>query len=113
MKEFKKTDLKTGDVVLQRCGFVGIVNRSFNPDFDMLICKEGYDDLGFVQEDLTSVISEKYDIVAVRRPQEIRDCQFNAFEENFSTLVYEQKEPEEMTLAEVCRLLGKEIKIIE
>ena len=64
-------------------------------------------------DDLTHVRDEEYDIVAVRRPRYKGDCMFKAFEFELGELVYERKEVEEMTLAEVCKLLGKEIKIIK
>jgi hypothetical protein len=51
--------------------------------------------------------------MAVRRPCTKGDCCFNAFEHNYGTLVYERKEVEEMTLEEVCKALGKEIKIVK
>ena len=113
MKEtFTKADLKTGDVVLQRNGNVEIVNR----ELGMLICKDGWNDLDDVCNDLTFKLNRpQYDIVAVRRPKEKSDCNFKAFTHEWGTLVYDRNhnEPEEMTLAEVCRLLGKEIKIIK
>jgi hypothetical protein len=55
----------------------------------------------------------EFDIVAVRRPKYKRDCQFSAFDDDMGTLIYERQEVEEMTLEQVCKLLGKEIKIIK
>lgn len=107
--EFTKADLKTGDVIKYRSGDVEIVNR----ELEMLICKSGWNDLKDIQNDLTSAIHERYDIVAVRRPNDKEDCQFCAFDCEYGTLVYERIEPEEMTLEEVCKLLGKEIKIVK
>jgi hypothetical protein len=109
MKEFTKADLKTGDVVQRRNGSVEIVNC----ELKTLICKRGWNDLDDTREDLTDKQHSDYDIVAVRRPKEKGDCQFDAFGCKHGTLVYERKEVEEMTLAEVCKLLGKEIKIIK
>jgi hypothetical protein len=108
-KEFTKADLKTGDVVQRRNGSVEIVNC----ELKTLICKRGWNDLDDTREDLTDKQHSDYDIVAVRRPKEKGDCQFDAFGCKHGTLVYERKEVEEMTLAEVCKLLGKEIKIIK
>jgi hypothetical protein len=107
--EFTKADLKTGDVVKYRSGDVEIVNR----ELEMLISKTGWDDLDSIQDDLTSRINPRYDIIAVRRPEIKSDCQFGAFDNEWGTLVYERKEVEEMTLAQVCKLLGKEIKIVK
>ena len=106
---FTKADLKTGDIIKRRNGDVEIVNL----ELDMLICKSGWNDLDNIREDLTCKISEEFDIVAVRRPITKVNCQFDAFKYGHGTLVYEREEPVEMTLAEVCKLLGKNIKIIK
>lgn len=107
---FTKADLKTGDVVLRRNGEIEIVNY----ELGTLICKEGgYNLLSYFRNDLTHIHTREWDIIEVRRPKEKCDCCFDAMGvSRRGTLVYERKEPEEMTLAEVCRLLGKEIKII-
>ena len=111
--KFTKSSLRTGDVVQRRNGNIEIVNH----ELGMLICKDGgWNDLDDIDEDLTMIGDEKeWDIIEVRRPMAKRDCCFNAMKYNrhYGTLVYERKEPEEMTLAEVCRLLGKEIKIVK
>lgn len=106
---FTKADLKTGDVILFRDGETEICNC----ELGMLIDKNDWDDLNYFNNDLTCRITKDYDIVAVRRPREKGHCIFNAFEFELGELVYERKEVEEMTLAEVCKLLGKEIKIIQ
>ena len=106
---FTKEDLKTGDVVKRRNGDVDIVNL----ELGMLINVNSWNDLDSLKNDLTDTTDERYDIIAVRRPRAKSDCQFKAFRHNWGTLVYERKEVEEMTLEEVCRLLGKEIKIVK
>lgn len=106
---FTKADLKTGDVVLRRDGAVEIVNR----ELGMLITRSGWNDLTPISNDLCFLSDEQGDIMAVRRPTMKHHCQFDAFKREFGTLVYEREEPEEMTLAEVCKLLGKNIKIIQ
>lgn len=112
-KEFTKSDLKTGDVVKFREGELGIVILELNT----IACKNGgWISMDSICEDLiSSFYPGKYDIVAVRRPTENCACCFDAMRANAprGTLVYERKEVEEMTLAEVCRLLGKEIKIVK
>lgn len=107
-KEFTKSDLKTGDVVMRRNGKVGIINR----EHDVIIVQNGYGDLDYIKSDLTS-FEKQWDIIAVRRPLVKSDCQFDAFQCQWGTLVYERKEVEEMTLEEVCKALGKEIKIVK
>lgn len=109
-KEFTKADLKTGDVVLRRNGEIEIVNY----ELGTLICKEGgYNLLSGFKNDLTHIAMREWDIIEVRRPKEKYDCCFDAMGvSRRGILVYERKEPEEMTLEQVCKLLGKEIKII-
>lgn len=110
-KEFTKADLKTGDVVKLRCGELGIVIA----DFEVIACQNGgWLSFDRIREDLTnSFYGEKYDIMVVRRPKRNCDCDFDAIHHDRGIIIYERKEVEEMTLAEVCRLLGKEIKIIK
>lgn len=107
-KEFTKADLKTGDVVLLRNGDTEIFCR----ELDIFIRQFGWSDFADINDVLGHRRDGDYDIMAVRRPREKDNCRFDAFERNRGTLVYERKEPEEMTLSEVCKLLGKEIKII-
>lgn len=106
---FTKSNLKTGDVVKYRDGTIGIVNH----ELGTVIRKNDWYDLDYMREDLTDKKEPTFDIVAVRRPQSKDDCHFSAFSDNWGVIVYERKEVEEMTLAEVCKLLGKEIKIIK
>lgn len=107
-KEFTKADLKTGDIILRRDGAVEIVNR----EHETFITPKGWNDFDEMKEDLTSNRNSMYDIVAVRRPCEKSDCEFKAFEHKWGTLIYEREEAEEMTLEEVCKALGKKIKIV-
>lgn len=104
---FTKADLRTGDVILRKNGATEI----YNGELGMFITKDGWNDLAHERNDLTDSISSEFDIVAVRRPSNKFDCVFDAFVKERGELVYERKE--EMTLAEVCKLLGKEIKIIQ
>ena len=108
-KEFTKADLRTGDVVMQRNGVIQIANR----ELGMFITEDWWNDMDGFNSNLTHIDGEEFDIIAVRRPRKKTDCTFKAFEYKSGTLVYERKEVEEMTLAEVCRLLGKEIKIVK
>ena len=112
-KKFTKADLKSGDVVLRRNGVVEIVCR----ETDSLVSKNGFSYLSEVNEDLTYSYGFKpdldWDIIAVRRPRNPQECQFKAFDKRYGELVYERKETEEMTLEEVCKALGKEIKIVK
>lgn len=109
---FTKRDLRTGDVVLRRDGSVEIFVRAVEKFIGQGV---GANFLANIDLDLTSNISTSRDIIAVRRPQSDYDCQFDAFEHNRGELVYDRERDtvEEMTLAEVCKLLGKNIKIIQ
>lgn len=108
-KTFTKADLKTGDVILRRNGETEIING----ELKMCITKNGWNDLDDIYTDLTSKFGQEWDVIAVRHPKEKFECRFDAFKRNRGTLVYERKEVEEMTLEQVCKLLGKEIKIIK
>lgn len=109
-KEFTKADLKTGDVVLRRNGNIEIFIR----DMEIFITGREWNSIHTLTNDLRDIDSEnEWDIMKVRRPKKNSDCCLNAFKYDFGTLIYERKEVEEMTLAEVCKLLGKEIKIIK
>jgi ribosomal protein L37E len=115
-KAFTKSDLRNGDVVKKRNGDVEIVCV----DTNTLICSKcGYNSLNSYKEDLTyggygACLNNPYDIIKVLRPQDPSDCRFDAFEcRKCGKLVYERKEVEEMTLEEVCKALGKEIKIVK
>lgn len=113
-KKFTKADLKSGDVILSVNGDVKIVCI----ETGTLIQRDGFSSLYELTDDLKCIYSDKEDnfddIVAVRRPKQPYDCQFCAFYEELGELVYERKdEPEEMTLEEICKALGKEIKIVK
>lgn len=108
-----KEDLRTGDVVKYRNGEVGIV---FTEIGSILFRDDSYEELDYFKDDLTCSESDynKYDIVAVRRPTKTYECRFRAFDKELGTLVYEREEPvEEMTIEEVCKALGKDVKIVE
>lgn len=108
---FTKADLRTGDVVKFRNGEIGIVNG----ELKTIIMRDKIAVIHHFTEDLMydGMNSKGEDIVAVRRPKSVYHCQFCAFEKGYGTLVYERKEVEEMTLEQVCKLLGREIKIVK
>lgn len=108
-KTFTKADLRNGDVIQKRNGNVEIVCV----ETGTLICKSGWNLLSNINEDLTSDIASQHDIVAVRRPKFASNCTFNSFDYPEGELVYEREEAVEMTLEEVCKALGKTIKIVK
>lgn len=107
-KEFTKDDLKNGDVVLRRDGDVGIHIEGLFVDKDGL-------DFGsiFLNRDLSHTDAYDRDIMAVIRPVTIEDMSFDAFEKKLGRLVYEREETVEMTIEEVCKALGKNVKIVK
>ena len=114
MKKFTKKDLKNGDVVKFRDGCpdtTGIVCV----DTGTIICSPGRVGLDSYNDDLTCKpgYMKDYDIMAVRRPIRYKDCHFDAFKFECGELIFERKEVEEMTLEEVCKALGKEVKIVK
>lgn len=107
---FTKSDLKDGDVILRRNGWVEIAI----PSVGSLVGKNGYNNFNALTEDLKENTGEpEYDIIEVRRPNMPHHCQFSAFKCGFGDLVYKREEEIEMTLEEVCQALGKKIKIVE
>ena len=108
-KTFTKADLKTGDVIKRRNGYVEIVIL----EHGVCVSKTGFNLLSEIDKDLTNHTSKEWDVVAVHRPKNAAGCRFNAFELSSCNLVYEREEAEEMTLAQVCALLGKNIKIVK
>lgn len=110
--KFTKKNLRNGDVVKCRNGQIAIAI----PDTNVLIFKDGYLSLSSIRDDLTHTgfTGADFDIVAVRRPMSERECSFVwPKNEYFGPIVYERNEPIEMTLEEVCKALGKEIKIVK
>ena len=109
-KEFTKADLKNGDVVKRRDGSVEILVS----DLHVFVGDHGdYAEMGCINDDLTSSCGTNRDIIAVRRINCNYGNPFQTFQHEYGTLVYERKEVEEMTLEEVCKALGKEIKIVK
>lgn len=108
--DFTKDDLKNGDVVLRRDGDVEIyIQGKFIDE-----CGGGASQI-FINKDLTSISAtcRDRDIIAVRRPVDISDMSFDAFEKKLGRLVYERDETVEMTIEEVCKALGKNVKIVK
>ena len=106
---FTKAHLKNGDVVKLRNGAVYIVCV----ETGTLIGQNSYCNLSSFNTNLICKQNNEYDIVAVRRPTQPCHCQFSAFDYKDGKLVYERKEVEEMTIEEICKALGKDIKIVK
>jgi hypothetical protein len=89
VKMFTKKDLRNGDVVLKRNGNTEIVVLPLGTLATKFV---GYNLLDDINDDLTSKIYTKYDIVAVRRPTSPGHCRFDAFDVSCGELVYERCE---------------------
>ena len=90
-KVFTKSDLKNGDVIVRRNGWVEIVIVDLNV---LVTNNEGWNDLSDVREDLTDIDSEDdfdYDIVKVYRPREKHQCVFNKLGYTKGELVYDRE----------------------
>ena len=86
---FTKNDLRNGDVILKRNGHTEIVVL---PLGTVVVKPIGYNLLDDINDDLTSRVYSKYDIVAVRRPTKPSECRFDAFELGLGELVYDRKQ---------------------
>ena len=110
---FTKSDLKDGDIVLKRNGDVEIAI----PSVGVFVRVAGFNSFNIFNDDLTSTLKDKYDIVKVRRPNKPSDCVFDCFDFCKGEVVYNRERDSvpvvEMTLEEVCEALGKKIKIVE
>ena len=107
-KEFTKDSFRNGDVVLRRNGYVDIfISGRF-------IREDGsWSNIDAITSDLVSFLEPRYDIMAVIRPVDIFDMTYDAFEKELGRLVYEREETVEMTLEEICKALGKNVKIVK
>lgn len=112
--EFTKADLKLGDVVKFRNERIGIVCEF--KGLKTIITNDSWVNFENITEELTMLYNKTYDIIAVRRPHKKSECQFNAFEYEYGTLIYEREECREMTIEEACETLGRlfneKIKIV-
>lgn len=107
---FTKSDLKNGDMILRRNGGVEVAL----PSLDVSTGFEGCMFLADTNEDFSDRGGNKeWDIVEVRRPNSPCECQFTAFKHGFGEVKYKYEEIVEMTLDEICKALGKKIKIVE
>lgn len=105
---FTKSDLKNGDVIVQRNGTVEILIK----DLDcMVVSNGGFNSLSRFNEDLTWTDDKEYDVIKVYRPSCASNCCFNNYK--YGKLIYERKETKEMTVKEISDALGYDVKIIK
>lgn len=113
MNNFKKSNLKNGDIIVRRNGSIEIVCV----ETGVLITENGkFNLLKYIKEDLTSSYCEIFDIVEVYRPEEPFQCSFLREEFQEGELVYyREPDPIEVTLEEIAELKGvpvDKIKIV-
>jgi hypothetical protein len=108
-KEFTKEDLKSGDIVIFRNHEAGVVFLEQNA----IIFKgfTTYMNLNSYDTKLCDNLSEGWDIVKVHRPYDAYGLMHNQWYK--APVVWEREETVEMTLAEVCKALGKNVKIVK
>lgn len=112
-KEFKKNDIKSGYVVELRDGSRLMAIRYNQELFNKIIIDEDGEWSHFDQfnNELTSKISSKYDIMKVYGLSQYPYQALN-ISPRYRPLLWERKEPIEMTMDEVCKALGKQVKIV-
>lgn len=111
-KQFKKSDLKSGDIVELRNGdrYILIKNARHNQydtptDIFMSINKSGSMPLSWYSDSLLNSNGDKsYDIMKILDMSEFH---------RKPKWTWEREKTEEMTLEEVCKELGKDIKIVK
>ena len=111
-QKFNKPDLKNGDIVTYRNGVKGIVFLEFDAiisdDFERYIPLES---ISYDLKDKWYVIGDGWDVVKVQRARDIHQFMKSRWDD--APIVWERQETVEMTLAEVCKALGKNVKIVK
>lgn len=108
-QKFNKSDLENNDIVTYRNGKRGIINL----DFKIIVSEDlnGFVHLSSYTSALTCSGIEAWDIVKVQRADYIH--QFMKAGWDKTPIIWERQETVEMTLAEVCKALGKNVKIVK
>ena len=115
MSKFTPNDLRTGDFVLRRNGYVEMFIDKFGGVF---VSPEGFNMLSSLDDNFKiESHSHGWDVVSVRRPEGGYDCTYSIFARSGGDVVYEEEKEEddviEITLSDLRALFGKNIKIIE
>lgn len=112
----KKSDLKSGMMVVNRIGDTGIVLRDFKDDKRDIIAADGkystryWGPLDRFHEDLTHKTFKSSDIIKV---YDFKDSVCGvSLNPSIRKLIWEREKDVEMTIEEVCKALGKNVKIV-
>ena len=112
-KVFTKADLKSGDIITFREGSYGM----YIDTFDAVMFLENDGSYLPLTDIINITFKDKYgesqwDIIKIQRPEKTNGIVPYHWLEG--KVMWEEKPPiEEMTLEEVCKALGKEIKIVK
>lgn len=113
--KFTKSDIKSGYVVELRDGSLMIAMRCKQESFNKILIKKRMEDWMFFDcfnSDLTFNGYSEYDIMKVYG---LNQYPYQAL--NISStdrpLLWERKKPVEMTMDEICKALGKQVKIVD
>ena len=113
MKNFTKKNLKDGDFVVLRNGDIGVIVQNIEAivlqDGSYLAVSKYNDDLYIESE------WREFDIMKICRDVHCFNAAKAEFDRGSSSkyIVYEREVVEEMTLEQVCKALGKNIKIVK
>lgn len=108
---FTKEDLKPGDILITKSKGMYMYIGDYIVRSNGWIATEEYDEnLKLKHRGLKEI--DSFDIVKVLRPKDYTVLEHNW---EYADLIWEREEVEieEMTLEEVCKALGKEIKIVK
>lgn len=105
---FNIKELQNGDIIFFRNEKLGVYISHFN---SVVLSSGGYINLD-ERKTWLSLATSDYDIVRVCRPQKVYQCILSSGANN-GEVVYDEANVETMTLEEVCRALGKQIRIVK
>lgn len=108
-QKFTKKDLKSGDIITFRNNQIGIIFTELNGVVFNGLC--GQVNLNDTNDNLFDVYDSDWDIVKVQRPKTIVQTLTKYWGE--APVIWEREETVEMTLEEVCKALGKNVKIVK
>lgn len=114
VSEFTLDDLKPGDFVKFEDGSVCCVLFVYAKTFKYIALEYSTGDIRyttFFYGDSGALVGVYGHIAEIRRPTQLSDVCYTIFDDGKGCLLYTREE-EEMTLDEVCKALGKNIKIV-